>query len=174
MLATTNDCVVSQVFFSNPQNKLLYNFTRHWSETDRPVITRVFLLTLLGNWDNICQLPGNCYLSRLPRPLKNNGEWSRSNIGQLFQHPVMNPIGPHRFMCLQLEQQVSNKFMVGWQFIIPQLWSSNKGLRESQDPWSVLMTEAKKVLNISALSTPLFVRWPTSSGNGPMLSLILC
>ncbi|KAK4825448.1 hypothetical protein QYF61_027603 [Mycteria americana] len=58
------------------------------------------------NWD----------LSRFPRPLKNNGERSRDNIGQLFQYPGMNP---QRLMCIQVEQQVPNKFRVSWEFIIP-------------------------------------------------------
>ncbi|KAK4810613.1 hypothetical protein QYF61_007350, partial [Mycteria americana] len=56
---------------------------------------------------------------RLPRLLKNNGESSCDGISQLFQYPGMKPIGPHRLMCIQLEQQVSNKFRVGWEFIIP-------------------------------------------------------
>lgn len=43
-------------FFSNSKSNLLCNFTRKWSETARPVITRVFLFTLLENWSNICQL----------------------------------------------------------------------------------------------------------------------
>ncbi|KAK4806181.1 hypothetical protein QYF61_001104 [Mycteria americana] len=64
-------------------------------------------------------LPVNWDLSRLPRLLKSNGERSHNSIGQLFQYPGMNPIGPHRLMCIQLEQQVSNKFRVGWEFIIP-------------------------------------------------------
>ena len=83
MLAVTNDCTVSQLFFSNSQNKFLHDVTMHWIETD-PVIIRVFLLTFLENWDNICQLPVDWDLSRLPRPLKNNGERARNNIGQLF------------------------------------------------------------------------------------------
>ncbi|KAK4807110.1 hypothetical protein QYF61_018451 [Mycteria americana] len=68
-----------------------------------------------------CQpdLPVNWDLSRLQRPLKNNGEGSHDDIGQLFQYPGMNPIRPHRLMCIQLEQQVSNKFRIGWEFIIP-------------------------------------------------------
>lgn len=43
-------------FFSNSKSNLLCNITRKWSETARPVITRVFLFTLLENWSNICQL----------------------------------------------------------------------------------------------------------------------
>ena len=48
----TNEYIVSQMFFNNSQDNLLHNFTRHCSETDRPVITRVFLLNLLEKWDN--------------------------------------------------------------------------------------------------------------------------
>ena len=53
MLAMTDDSIVSQTFFDNCQNNLLHNFTRHWSDTDSPVITRVFLLTFLENCDNV-------------------------------------------------------------------------------------------------------------------------
>lgn len=73
VLAMANDCVVSRVFFSNPSRNLLHNLTSHRSETDRPVITSIFLLTLPENGDNICQLPVDRDLSRLPEPLKDNG-----------------------------------------------------------------------------------------------------
>ncbi|KAK4810966.1 hypothetical protein QYF61_014438 [Mycteria americana] len=35
------------------------------------------------------------------------------------KYPGMNAIRPHRLMRIQLEQQVLNKFRVGWEFIIP-------------------------------------------------------
>lgn len=76
VLTVTNDCVVLQVFFNNSQNNL-HNFTRHWSETDRPVVSRVVLLVLLENWDDFCQLAANWDLSRFPRPFKNHWEVSQ-------------------------------------------------------------------------------------------------
>lgn len=30
----------------------------------------------------------------------------------------MNPIVPHGLVCIQLEQQIPQKFRVGWEFII--------------------------------------------------------
>lgn len=30
----------------------------------------------------------------------------------------MNPIGPHRFICILLEQQIAHKFGVGQEFIL--------------------------------------------------------
>jgi len=94
MLTMTNDYTGSQVFFGNLKNNLLQNFSRHLSKTDRPVITKAFPLSLLENWDNICQLPVDKDLSRLPRLLKNNGERSLYNISQLFHYPGMNPLSP--------------------------------------------------------------------------------
>jgi len=142
-------------FSVNSQNNLLQDFTRHQSAIDRPVITRVFLLTLLENRDNICQLPVNWDLSRLPRLLKNNGERSHDNVGELFPYPGMNPIGPQRLTCIQLEQQVPNSSEPAGTLSSPQSWSSNTGLQGSQDPPLVLKMEVKKALNVSALSVSL-------------------
>ncbi|XP_009326452.1 PREDICTED: transmembrane channel-like protein 1 [Pygoscelis adeliae] len=61
----------------------------------------------------VCQLPVDWDVSRLPRPLKNNEERSRDDIGQFFQYPGMNPIKPHRFMCIQVEQQVLKQVQGG-------------------------------------------------------------
>jgi len=61
-------------------------------------------------------------------------------------------------MHVQLEQQVSNKFRVGCEFIIRPLMVFQHGAPGSQGPSLVLKVEAKKALNVSALSTSLFVR----------------
>ncbi|GAB0181575.1 mitochondrial enolase superfamily member 1 [Grus japonensis] len=74
------------------------------------------MFLLLENWDNICQLPVDWKLSRFPRPLKNSGERSHDDIGQLFQYPGLYPFRPRRHA---LEHRVLNKFRVGWEFIIP-------------------------------------------------------
>jgi len=107
VLAMTSECVVPEVFFHSSQSDLLCNFAWHWREAGRPAIPRVLLLTLLGNWDDkVCQLRAEWDLLRLPRPWKHNGERSRDNTGQLFERVGTNPIGPNRFRCIQLEQQV--------------------------------------------------------------------
>lgn len=67
MLAVTNDCIVFWVFFNTSLNNPFHDFIRHWRETDRPVISRVFLLALLENQDNACQLPVSWDLSWFPR-----------------------------------------------------------------------------------------------------------
>ena len=47
MLAGRNDCTVPQALFNNFKDNLLPNFSRHWPETDKPVITGVFFLPFL-------------------------------------------------------------------------------------------------------------------------------
>lgn len=41
-----------------------------------------------------------------------------NNISQLFQYSGMNPIRLHILMCIQLEQQLLNKFSISWKFVI--------------------------------------------------------
>lgn len=36
-----------------------------------------------------------------------------------LQCPGRNPIGPHRVMCIQLQQQIPYKFKASWEFITP-------------------------------------------------------
>lgn len=84
VLAVTDECIVLQVFFNTSQNNLFHDFTRHWSETERCVVSRV-LLALLENWDSICQLPVRWDLSRFPRPLKSHWERFCNYISQLFE-----------------------------------------------------------------------------------------
>lgn len=43
VLAVTSGCVVLEVFF----NSLLHNFTRKWSDTNKPVISGILLLSFL-------------------------------------------------------------------------------------------------------------------------------
>lgn len=100
MLSVANEGVVFQMFYNNSQNKLLCNFIRHWNETDWLVINRVFLLSLLGNWNNICQLPVNWDFSRLPRSLTNNEERSWDDTGHVFQYSRMSPIRAQSFMYI--------------------------------------------------------------------------
>lgn len=75
MLTLNNDYAVSvsEVFFNNSQNDLC-NFTRNRSEADRPIITKVFFLALLEDWNKVYQLPDQGDLSRFVRILKNNWE----------------------------------------------------------------------------------------------------
>lgn len=111
----TKDGIVFQAFSNNSQNNVLHNFVRHWSEANRPVITRVFFVALLENGD-IYLLPVDRDLPRFPRPLKN--KWGRPHeISN--QDPRMNPIWPHRLMCIRLMQQILHKFGVDCEFIIP-------------------------------------------------------
>lgn len=44
--------------FSISQNNLLHNFNRYWSETNRSVVSRLLLLALLENRNNVHQLAG--------------------------------------------------------------------------------------------------------------------
>lgn len=46
VLAVTSDSTLFQVFFNTSQNNLTHNFTKHRSETLRPIICRVLLLAL--------------------------------------------------------------------------------------------------------------------------------
>lgn len=75
MLGATNDCVVSQMFFSNSQKKNPCNFTMCCSENDRPVTSRVFFLSFLKTGTNF-QVPADKDISRLTRHMKYNGERS--------------------------------------------------------------------------------------------------
>ena len=40
------------------------------------------------------------------------------DISQLFEYPRMNPIGPHKLICIQLEQQIPHKFRFGQEYIM--------------------------------------------------------
>lgn len=60
-------CCHWSVFSVTPRKTFTRFFTRCSSETDRPIIPRVFLHSLHGNWDNIYQLPVHSNLSRLLR-----------------------------------------------------------------------------------------------------------
>ena len=102
------------MFFHYSQHNFLHNFTWLWSETDWPVITTVFFLAFL---ENFCQLPVKWDFSRFPKALKNNLERSY-DIGQLSEYPGMSSTGFHRHMCIQKEQQIPQKFRVGWELII--------------------------------------------------------
>lgn len=168
----TNDYIVLCVFFKNTQNKLLQNFIRHRSETERPVITKVNFVTLLENCD-IWQLPVNWDLSRIPRPLKNNWQRPQSDITQLFEYFGMNFIRHHIIMWIQLEQEIPHNSELAGSLLFPQSQPSSSGHLGSQDPSSVLKRDVKKALKVSVLSISQFVRWPSSSSNGPKLHLVL-
>lgn len=157
MFTVTNNCIVFQVFFNSSQSNLVHNSTRHWSETDRSIITSSFFLSLLENWDNVYQLPVDWDLSRFSRLLKNN--WARpcDDINQLFEYPGLNPTRLHILTCTHLKMEMTCRFESVWEFIVPQSWSSNSELRRSQGSSSVLKIEVKKALHISALSTFLHI-----------------
>lgn len=73
------------MFLNTSQNNLLCNFTQHCSEMDRPVISRVLLLALLKNRDDIHQVPVSSDVSRFPRLIKNHWEMFCNDICQLFE-----------------------------------------------------------------------------------------
>lgn len=149
MFTIIDDWTVSQ--------KSFHNFTRHW-------YVRLAGLSLLGSslpflkhW----QHPIGWDLSRVPRLLKkNDAEGSCDNFGQAHQYPEINPVRLHRFMCIQLEQLLLNKFRGSWEFIIPSVLVFQ---HRSPGTWVttrvlVLKTEAKKALNtLNTLSVSLFV-----------------
>lgn len=153
MQSVTNCCVVSQVVF-NSQNDLLHNFTRDWSETDRLVITIVFLLRTGTPFPSF-QSAGDS--SRFPR-LQKNDKRSHDDISQPFWNPGMNPIGPHRFICIQLEQQISNNFRIDWEFLFPSVMVFQHQASRVPGTIAGAKTEVKKKWNFSTLSMSVSVK----------------
>lgn len=82
-------------------------------------------------------------------------------INQHFEYRPINPISPHRLICIQLQHQISHKLRAGWNLSLLQSQSSNWELQWSQSPPSALKTEATKALNISAVSTSLLQSHPS-------------
>ena len=72
------------------------------------------------------------------------------------EYPETNPIRLHGLIHVQVEQQIPHKFKLAGS--LPQSPPSKSGHVGSKSPSLVLKTEAKKALNITALSMPLFVR----------------
>lgn len=81
-----------KVFFiasCNFQNNFLHNFTRHWCETYRPVISRVFSLQpflKLGQ-----DFPASSWLESqgILKLLRNDAEKSQNNLSQPFHYSGM-------------------------------------------------------------------------------------
>lgn len=159
---------LSWVFFNSSQNIHLHNFTRHWCETGRPAITRVFRFTILENWDNICQLPFNWDLSRLPKLLKVMEKYLAMILASSFGTLGEIPLGSID-LCESIWSRKSqtNSGSVG-KAVAPLAMVLQQRALGSQGP--VLW---RKALHVSTWSASLFVRWLISSSNEPMLSLNL-
>lgn len=76
----------------------------------------VLFFSHLEKENNICHLLAIWDLSRFPRVMKNKEKY-HDDIRQLFEYAGINPIEHHRFICIQMEQQIIHKFRVGWEFI---------------------------------------------------------
>lgn len=80
----------------------------------------------------------------------------------------MNPIRLHRFIGIQLEQQIPHNFRVSWELnTLTVLVLQLRALGLPQ-PTTGVADEAKKALNMSALSMSLAVRQPPPSCKGLM------
>lgn len=139
-------------------------------------ITSAFFLALLENQNNVCQLSVKWDLSRFPRPLRNNTEVSQDDISQHSEYFRMDPIGPHGLICMQVEEQTPHKFRSGWEFTIATvvvLQLRAPVVPVSISPSSVLKTDTKKALNVSASFMFLFVRLLFTSSKELKSSLVL-
>lgn len=141
MLAVTG-CIVLQAFFniSVSQNNIFHDFTRHWSETERHVFSRVLLLALLKTGTMLVS-----FQSTGSQPLWIPKTSQKSSREALQCHQLalwgiwMNTIRPHRFVGIQLEQQIPQKFRIHWELII--LTLTVLQLRVLRPSWSILHVE---------------------------------
>lgn len=89
-------------------------------------------------------------LSRFSRPLKNSWERPHSDISQLSQYLGMNLIGPHKLICIQIDQQIPHKFGADWESVIATVTVLQ--LRAPRGPGPIISVKhkGKETLNVSA------------------------
>ncbi|KAJ7415310.1 rna-directed dna polymerase from mobile element jockey-like [Pitangus sulphuratus] len=74
----------------------------------------------------------------IPKTPQNHQERLYDDISKVFADSEMNPIRPHRFVAIQLEQQVPHSFRVDWELVIlavmaPQLRAQRPFIIHAED-----------------------------------------
>ena len=80
------------------KDKFFHHLSRDGGEDDWSIVTRVLLLALSEDWDDLCFPQVLRHLSRFTQLTKDDREWSSNDFCQLPQNLQVHPLGSHGFM----------------------------------------------------------------------------